>query len=43
MQRVVITGIGALCALGNDRAQFAQALKDGKSGSAPITKFKMGW
>jgi 3-oxoacyl-[acyl-carrier-protein] synthase II len=39
MHRVVITGIGAMCALGNDRTSVSQALKDGVSGAGPITKF----
>ena len=30
--RVVVTGLGVLCALGNDVPSFWQALKEGKSG-----------
>ncbi len=39
MQRVVITGIGVLSAIGNNRNEFKQALQDGVSGANPITKF----
>lgn len=37
--RVVITGLGAITPLGNDVASFWEALKAGKSGVAPITRF----
>jgi len=36
MQRVAITGLGAICALGRNTAEFAQALSQGCSGIAPI-------
>ena len=39
MKRVVITGIGALSAIGNNASEFKQALSDGKSGARTITKF----
>jgi 3-oxoacyl-[acyl-carrier-protein] synthase II len=38
-RRVVVTGLGALTPVGNDVATTWQALLDGKSGTAPITKF----
>ena len=39
MKRVVITGIGALTPIGNDRKSFRTGLFEGKSGSGQITKF----
>ena len=39
MRRVVITGLGALTPIGEDVDSFWEALKSGKSGAAPITKF----
>ena len=38
-RRVVITGLGAVTAVGLDVASTWRALLDGKSGGAPITKF----
>lgn len=38
-RRVVVTGLGALTPVGNDVATTWNALLNGKSGSAPITKF----
>lgn len=38
-KRVVITGIGALTPIGNNRAEYWDGLRNGKSGAAPITKF----
>jgi 3-oxoacyl-[acyl-carrier-protein] synthase II len=38
-KRVVVTGLGALTPIGNTYQQYWQALKEGKSGAAPITKF----
>lgn len=38
-ERVVITGIGAVTPLGNDMDTTWQALLDGRSGVAPITRF----
>ncbi|MCS6818433.1 MAG: beta-ketoacyl-ACP synthase II [Chitinophagales bacterium] len=39
LKRVVITGIGAITPIGNNIAEFWEALLAGKSGSAPITRF----
>ncbi len=39
MRRVVVTGIGALTPIGNDMAAYAEALRQGKSGAGPITRF----
>ncbi len=39
MKRVVITGLGAITPLGNSVAEYWEALKQGKSGAATITKF----
>lgn len=39
MQRVVITGLGAITPLGNNVNDFWQALVNGTSGANPITKF----
>lgn len=39
MKRVVVTGLGAITPIGNNVTDFWQALLDGKSGAAPITKF----
>ena len=36
MRRVAITGMGAICALGRNAAEFAEALRQGRSGIAPI-------
>jgi nodulation protein E len=36
MRRVAITGMGAICALGRNVTQFAEALSLGRSGIAPI-------
>ena len=38
-RRVVVTGLGAVTPVGNDVATTWQALLDGKSGAADITKF----
>lgn len=38
-RRVVVTGLGALTPVGNDVPSMWQALVDGASGTAPITKF----
>jgi nodulation protein E len=37
MQRVGITGIGVICALGNTREEFARSLRHGRCGIAEIT------
>lgn len=39
MKRVVITGMGVIAPLGNTVAEFWEHIVQGKSGSAPITKF----
>lgn len=39
MKRVVVTGLGALTPIGNTVGKFWDALKEGKSGAAPISKF----
>src|ERR1700689_4142906 len=39
MNRVVVTGMGALTPLGNTLDTFAKALLEGRSGAAPITRF----
>ena len=39
MQRVVITGIGALTAIGNNVPEYLAGLKAGRSGAVPITQF----
>ncbi len=39
MRRVVVTGIGALTPIGNDVAAYAEALRQGRSGAGPITRF----
>jgi nodulation protein E len=36
MRRVAITGMGAICALGRNTAEFAEALRQGRCGIAPI-------
>jgi 3-oxoacyl-[acyl-carrier-protein] synthase II len=38
-RRVVVTGLGAITPVGNDVATTWQSLIEGKSGTAPITKF----
>ena len=39
LKRVVVTGLGALTPIGNNIDQYWDALKNGKSGCAPITYF----
>ena len=39
LKRVVVTGLGALTPIGNNADEYWEALKSGKSGSAPITYF----
>lgn len=39
LKRVVVTGLGAVTPLGNNVADTWQALADGVSGAAPITRF----
>ena len=38
-RRVVVTGVGLLCSVGNGTEQTWQALKEGRSGIGPITQF----
>jgi len=38
-RRVVVTGLGAIAAIGNDTASYWDALKRGVSGMGPITQF----
>jgi len=37
MRRVVVTGIGVICGLGNNREAFRKALREGRCGVGPIT------
>lgn len=37
--KVVVTGMGAVTPIGNNLTEYWNALKEGKSGGAPITKF----
>ncbi len=39
MQRVVVTGIGALTSIGNNVPEYLEGLKTGRSGAKPITQF----
>ncbi|PHI18312.1 beta-ketoacyl-[acyl-carrier-protein] synthase II [Lewinellaceae bacterium SD302] len=39
MHRVVVTGIGALTAIGNNVPEYLEGLKAGRSGAKPITQF----
>ena len=39
LKRVVVTGLGALTPIGNNIQEYWDGLKNGKSGSAPITYF----
>ena len=39
MRRVVVTGIGLICAVGNTTEEVWQQLLKGKSGVGPITEF----
>lgn len=38
-QKIVITGLGGLCSLGTDVASIWSAMKQGRSGIGPITRF----
>ncbi|MGB3801625.1 MAG: beta-ketoacyl-ACP synthase II [Lewinella sp.] len=42
MKRVVITGIGALTAIGNSTSEYLEGLRQGRSGAGPITHFDAG-
>ena len=39
LKRVVVTGLGVLTPIGNNLAEYWDALKDGRSGAAPIRSF----
>ena len=39
LKRVVVTGLGALTPIGNNLEEYWKGLREGKSGSAPITYF----
>ncbi len=39
-RRVVITGVGAICALGHDAAAVWQGMREGRSAIAPLTGFE---
>ncbi len=39
LKRVVVTGLGAITPLGNNIPDFWNALLNGVSGAAPITRF----
>ncbi len=39
LKRVVVTGLGALTPIGNNIEEYWEALKKGKSGSAPVTYY----
>lgn len=39
LKRVVVTGIGAITPIGNSLDEYWNALKNGKSGAAPISRF----
>lgn len=39
MQRVVVTGIGALTPIGNSASAYLEGLQAGRSGAGPITQF----
>ena len=41
-QRIVITGVGLTCPLGNDLSTFRKALLDGKSGVVKFPVRNMG-
>jgi len=42
-QRVVVTGLGIVCPVGNDVATAWSAMVDGRSGIGPLTKFEAPW
>ena len=39
-QRVAVTGIGVICAIGNTREDFAVSLREGRCGIAEINERK---
>jgi len=42
MRRVVITGIGVICGIGNNRGEFLTGLREGCCGIGPITTIDIG-
>jgi nodulation protein E len=38
-RRVVVTGIGVICACGKDATEFWESIRNGKDGSAPLEEF----
>ncbi|HRZ90161.1 MAG TPA: beta-ketoacyl synthase N-terminal-like domain-containing protein, partial [Spirochaetia bacterium] len=38
-RRVVVTGMGVVSPVGNDLASFWDAVKNGRSGIGPVTRF----
>src|SRR5438128_2169749 len=36
MRRLAITGLGAICALGRNISEFAESLREGRTGIGPI-------
>jgi nodulation protein E len=42
MPRVAVTGLGAICAVGGDAAQFARSLREGCCGIGPLREFAPG-
>ena len=40
MRRVVVTGLGVVSSIGNNAAEVAQSLKDGKSGIEFVPQYK---
>ena len=40
MRRVVITGVGAICALGRDARTLWQGMREGRSAIAPLSGFE---
>ena len=39
MRRVVVTGMGIVCSIGNNKAEVVDSLKEGRSGIRRITRF----
>ena len=39
LKRVVVTGLGALTPIGNTLTEYWEALKQGKSGAAPVKQY----
>lgn len=43
MRKVVVTGIGVVCATGHSAPAFTDALREGRSGTARLTHFDPDW